>query len=87
MYSSRRRWPGVGPIGVANHLKDYLPSHDVVDLGLKGRPVSQAPFGSASILLISWAYCRMMGFEGLKKASQVAILNANYLCRKLKNIL
>ncbi len=77
--------PGVGPIGIAEHLKNYLPSHDVVDLGFKGKPVSQAPWGSASILLISWSYCRMMGFEGLKKATQVAILNANYLRHRLKD--
>ena len=59
--------PGMGPIGVAEHLKEYLPSHDVVSLGFQGRPVSQAPWGSASILLISWAYCRMMGFDGFEK--------------------
>lgn len=77
--------PGMGPIGVAEHLAPFLPGHDVVDLG---RPkaigqVSAAPWGSASILPISWMYIAMMGAAGLKKATQVAILNANYIASRL----
>ena len=78
--------PGMGPIACAKHLKDFLPSHTVVkDSGPpKGMgAVSSAPWGSSSILSISWMYIKMMGFEGLKKASQVAILNANYISKKL----
>ena len=73
--------PGVGPIGVAEHLKEYLPNHRYVDLGhAKGiRAVASAPYGSAMILPISYAYILLLGKEGLKKASQYAILNANYL--------
>ncbi len=75
--------PGVGPIGVAAHLAPYLPSHPMVaEAGPQATshgPVSAAPFGSASILPISYAYIRMMGPDGLKRATQVAILNANYV--------
>ncbi len=73
--------PGVGPIGVAGHLKDYLPNHSQIDLGhAKGiRAVASAPYGSAMILPISYAYILLLGKDGLKKASQYAILNANYL--------
>lgn len=78
--------PGVGPIGVAEHLAPFLPTHPVVPeagpLGGIGA-ISAAPWGSASILPISWSYIRMMGGEGLTKASQVAILNANYLAKRL----
>ena len=72
--------PGMGPIGVKAHLAPYLPGH--VEAGGIGA-VSAAPFGSASILLISWAYCLMMGGEGLSQATRVAILNANYIAARL----
>jgi glycine dehydrogenase len=77
--------PGVGPIGVKKHLKPFLPSHPIVDMetGNKLGPVSAAPWGSASILPISWMYIRMMGNVGLRAASQVAILNANYIAKRL----
>lgn len=79
--------PGVGPIGVAAHLAPFLPKHSVVPAcgPVKGIPaVSAAPWGSASILPISWAYISMMGEEGLRRASEVAILNANYIAKKLE---
>ncbi len=80
--------PGMGPIGVKAHLAPFVPGHSVVHIeGLtteKGA-VSAAPFGSASILPISWMYIRMMGAEGLKQSSQVAILNANYIATRLKD--
>ncbi|MBM3540897.1 MAG: aminomethyl-transferring glycine dehydrogenase, partial [Alphaproteobacteria bacterium] len=78
--------PGVGPIAVAKHLADFLPSHPVHPScgGADGiGPVSAAPWGSASILPISWAYIAMMGEEGVRLATQVAILSANYLAKKL----
>jgi glycine dehydrogenase len=78
--------PGIGPIGVAAHLKPYLPKHSVVpECGPKTGigAVSAAPWGSAAILPISWAYIAMMGTQGLKEATQVAILNANYIAKKL----
>jgi glycine dehydrogenase len=74
--------PGMGPIGVRAHLAPYLPGHPETG-GAEG-PVSAAPYGSASILLISWAYCLMMGGEGLTQATRVAILNANYIAARLK---
>jgi glycine dehydrogenase len=74
--------PGMGPIGVKAHLAPFLPGHPETG-GLEG-PVSAAPFGSASILLISWAYCLMMGGAGLTQATRVAILNANYIASRLK---
>ena len=73
--------PGMGPIGVKAHLAPYLPGHPQTG-GSEG-PVSAAPYGSASILLISWAYCLMMGGEGLTQATRVAILNANYIAARL----
>ena len=78
--------PGMGPIGVAAHLAPFLPDHPVVPLGIEEPcgTVSAAPWGSPSILPISWAYIRMMGPDGLKRASQVAILNANYVARRLR---
>ena len=84
--------PGVGPIGVGNHLAPFLPDHTVVE-GVNPAsggaetigPVSAAPWGSASILPISWAFMYMMGDEGLKQATQVAILSANYIARKLNS--
>nr|MBO2511569.1 glycine dehydrogenase (aminomethyl-transferring) [Gammaproteobacteria bacterium] len=74
--------PGVGPIGVKAHLAPFLPGHD--RLARKEGAVSAAPFGSASILPITWMYIRMMGGIGLKRASQMAILNANYIARRLE---
>jgi len=77
--------PGVGPIGVAEHLKPHLPNHPVVPMGGAESfgPVAGAPWGSASILPISWMYCVMMGAEGLRNATEVAILNANYMAARL----
>ena len=80
--------PGMGPIACKRHLEVYLPNHSVIkDCGpVTGMgAVSAAPWGSSSILSISWMYIKMMGSEGLKKASQVAILNANYIAHKLKD--
>jgi len=78
--------PGAGPICVAKHLAEYLPGHSVVPIGGKKsiHAVSSAPWGSANILLISYAYCRMLGTAGLKEATRYAILNANYLKSKLE---
>ncbi|MCA1337326.1 aminomethyl-transferring glycine dehydrogenase [Pseudooceanicola marinus] len=73
--------PGMGPIGVAAHLVDHLPGH--VATGGSGA-VSAAPYGSPSILPISWAYCLLMGGDGLTQATKVAILNANYIAARLK---
>jgi glycine dehydrogenase len=77
--------PGMGPIGVAPHLARFLPRHPVVPVGGEQGigAISAAPWGSASILLISWAYIAMMGPEGLKRASEMAILNANYVADRL----
>jgi len=77
--------PGVGPICVAAHLEPHLPGHPVVDLGHSAPcgTISAAPWGSALILPISWAYVALMGGEGLTEATQVAILNANYIARRL----
>ncbi|NLG55402.1 MAG: aminomethyl-transferring glycine dehydrogenase [Rhodococcus sp.] len=75
--------PGVGPIGVRSHLAPFLPGHPA-EPGLGGvGPVSAAPFGSASILPISWAYIRMMGARELRRASLTAIASANYIARRL----
>ncbi|TKS60461.1 MAG: glycine dehydrogenase (aminomethyl-transferring) [Nitrospira sp.] len=78
--------PGMGPIGVAQHLVPFLPGHPVIKLGGPEAigPVSAAPFGSASILPISWVYIALMGRDGLTKATQVAILNANYMAKRLE---
>ncbi len=77
--------PGMGPIGVAKHLSQLLPNHPVVEMGgSKGiGAVSASPWGSASILPISWIYIALMGAEGLTEATKVAILNANYIARRL----
>jgi len=77
--------PGVGPIGVAEHLVEFLPSHPVVEVsGENGiYAVAAAPYGSASVLTITHAYIKMMGGEGLTEATKVAILNANYLAASL----
>ncbi|RBY90474.1 glycine dehydrogenase (aminomethyl-transferring) [Blastococcus sp. TBT05-19] len=76
--------PGVGPIGVREHLVPFLPGHPVVDTGSAGPVVSAAPWGSADILPISWAYMRLMGPDGLTAATQHAILGANYLAARLR---
>lgn len=78
--------PGMGPIGVAEHLAPFLPGHPLVQSGGEKAmgPVSAAPWGSASILPISWVYISLMGTEGLKRATQVAILNANYIAKRLE---
>ncbi len=73
--------PGMGPIGVKAHLEPHLPGHP--ETGGEQGPVSAAPYGSASILPISWAYCLMMGGSGLTQATKVAILNANYIAKRL----
>jgi glycine dehydrogenase len=79
--------PGAGPIAVATHLAPFLPGHPVVATG--GREslgsVAAAPWGSAGILCISWMYVRMMGASGLRRATQVAILNANYMAKRLES--
>lgn len=88
--------PGMGPIGVAQHLVPFLPGHSVVQIGDENRKskienpksigaVSAAPWGSASILVISWMYIAMMGGGGLTQATKVAILNANYIARRLES--
>ncbi|WP_404863387.1 aminomethyl-transferring glycine dehydrogenase [Georhizobium sp. MAB10] len=74
--------PGMGPIGVKAHLIPYLPGHP--QTGGDHGPVSAAPFGSPSILPISWSYCLMMGGEGLTQATKVAILSANYIAKRLE---
>ncbi|WP_417602841.1 aminomethyl-transferring glycine dehydrogenase [Primorskyibacter flagellatus] len=74
--------PGMGPIGVKQHLVAHLPGHPTTG-GTEG-PVAAAPYGSPSLLPISWAYCLMMGGEGLTQATRVAILNANYIARRLE---
>ncbi|XP_055699251.1 glycine dehydrogenase (decarboxylating), mitochondrial [Phlebotomus papatasi] len=83
--------PGMGPIGVKIHLAPFLPSHPIIDpLGFLGTDnqsfgtVSAAPYGSSAILPISWSYIKLMGGKGLKRATQVAILNANYMSKRLE---
>jgi len=73
--------PGMGPIGVKAHLAPFLPGHP--ETGGNAATVSAAPYGSPSILPISWSYCLMMGGEGLAQATRVAILNANYIAKRL----
>lgn len=77
--------PGMGPICVKKHLEPFLPGHSVNGEELAVNSVSAAPYGSASILLISYAYIRMLGKVGVKKASEYAILNANYMRARLEN--
>lgn len=77
--------PGVGPIGVAKHLVDFLPQHSFVAEERHTTAVSSAPWGSAGILPITYGYIRMMGADGLELATKCAILSANYLCKKLEN--
>jgi glycine dehydrogenase len=79
--------PGMGPIGVKSHLAPFLPNHSVVNVDTAGKDcgaVSAAPWGSASILPISYMYIKMMGSSGLRKATEVAILSANYVAKKLE---
>ncbi|WP_156690121.1 aminomethyl-transferring glycine dehydrogenase [Mycobacterium sp. Marseille-P9652] len=75
--------PGVGPVAVRSHLAPFLPGHPHAPELPTGHPVSSAPYGSASILPISWAYIRMMGADGLRAASLTAIASANYIARRL----
>ncbi|MEY9848894.1 glycine dehydrogenase [Streptacidiphilus sp. BW17] len=78
--------PGVGPVGVRAHLAPYLPNHPLQPTAGPATgvgPISAAPWGSAAILPISWSYVRLMGGEGLKRATQVAVLNANYIAKRL----
>ncbi|MBN3881949.1 MAG: aminomethyl-transferring glycine dehydrogenase [Nostoc sp. JL34] len=82
--------PGMGPIGVASHLVPFLPGHPVVTIDTSTQDsnigaVAAAPWGSASILVISWMYIAMMGADGLTHATKVAILNANYIAKKLES--
>jgi glycine dehydrogenase len=79
--------PGVGPVGVRSHLAPYLPNHPLQPAAGPRTgvgPISAAPWGSAGILPISWAYVRLMGGEGLKRATQVAVLAANYIAKRLE---
>ncbi len=78
--------PGMGPIGVAKHLVPFLPSHPVISVGGSDAigPVAAAPWGSPSILVISWVYLMMTGVEGLSRATAVAMLNANYMAQRLE---
>ncbi len=76
--------PGVGPVGVRAHLAPFLPNHFALESSSTVGPVSAAPFGSASILAISWAYILLMGGEGLTAATETAILNANYIATRLQ---
>src|SRR5437899_2610928 len=78
--------PGRGPICVAKHLTPFLPGHPITNLGGKDSigPIAAAPYGSPSILTVSWIYIAMMGSDGLTKATQVAILNANYMAKRLE---
>jgi len=78
--------PGVGPICVAEHLGPFLPGHPIVSVGGDQAigPISAAPWGSAGVLMISWAYIALLGNDGLPTTSQVAILNANYMAKRLE---
>ena len=80
--------PGIGPVGVRNHLRPFLPNHPLQPAAGPSTgpgPVSAAPWGSAGILPISWAYIRLMGPDGLRQATQVALLNANYIAKRLQD--
>lgn len=79
--------PGVGPIGVKAHLAPYLPGHPVVKTGGENaiEPVSAAPWGSASILTIAWAYIRMLGWHGIRTSTIMALLNANYVKERIQH--
>ena len=82
LHPAWRRRPGIGPIGVKAHLQPFLPGHATQGTA---HAVAAAPYGSASILPITWMFIRMMGAEGLKRATQAAILNANYIAERLKD--
>lgn len=76
--------PGVGPVAVAAHLKNFLPAHPFIDhQNSYSETIAAAPWGSAGILPISWMYITMMGAEGLRRATEIAVLNANYIARQL----
>lgn len=79
--------PGVGPIGVAEHLVPFLPGHPLIDNGTGNfhGAVSAAPWGSASIVLISWVYIALLGAKGLEQSTKMALLNANYIAKRLEN--
>jgi glycine dehydrogenase len=80
--------PGIGPVGVRSHLRPFLPNHPLQPAAGPATgpgPVSAAPWGSAGILPISWAYIRLMGPDGLRQATQVALLNANYIAKRLQD--
>ena len=80
--------PGIGPVGVRNHLRPFLPNHPLQPAAGPSTgpgPVAAAPWGSAGILPISWAYIRLMGPDGLRQATQVALLNANYIAKRLQD--
>jgi glycine dehydrogenase len=79
--------PGMGPIAVASHLAPFLPGHPLAEVGGEKAigPVSAAPYGSPAILTISWAYICLMGSEGLTEATRIAILNANYMAKRLES--
>ena len=81
--------PGLGPIGVNNKLKPFLPSHPIIDNAPHSTksigPIAAAPFSSASILSIPWMYIRMMGYPGLERATSISILAANYMAKRLEN--
>ena len=78
--------PGVGPIGVAEHLKEFLPTHPVINTGgAKGDVISAAPYGSALVLTISHSYIKMLGGDGLTRSTIMAMVNANYLASLLDN--
>ena len=76
--------PGVGPVGVSEKLKNFLPNHFCLKEKTKVGALSSAPYGSAGILVVSWAYIKLMGLEGLKQSAQTAIASANYIAEKLK---
>ena len=76
--------PGVGPICVAKHLTPFLPSHPLRE-DYNGLEVSAAPYGSAGVTTITYAYIRLMGYEGLRRATKIAILNSNYMANRLKD--
>jgi glycine dehydrogenase len=78
--------PGVGPIGVVKHLQGFLPNNSLISMGGEnGMSISSAPWGSALALTISYAYIKMLGTKGLKKSTEIAILNANYIKERLSD--
>ncbi len=77
--------PGIGPIGVGAHLAPFLPGHPELDLGTKEGPVSAAPYGSAGVLPVPWVYIHMLGEAGLRRSTEIAILNANYVAKRLSD--